>query len=120
MKVLLTITILLLFICVSAKKIVVGSNQAITNVKKAISMAHDGDTIVVNAGVYKEGNIEIIKSLTIIGNGNPVMDGEHKYEIFTISGRNITVRGITFRNSGYSAMNDYASIKVVDAINVRI
>ena len=120
MKVLLTITALSFFLFVSAKKIVVGSNQAITSVKKAVSISNDGDTIVVNAGVYKEGNIEITKSLAIIGNGNPVMDGEHRYEIFTVSGRNITIKGITFRNSGYSAMNDYASIKVVDAINVTI
>jgi len=120
MKVLLTITALSFFFCASAKKIVVGSNQAITSLKKAVSVARNGDTIVVNAGIYKEGNIEITRSITILGNGNPIVDGENKYEILTVSGRNITIKGITFRNSGYSAMNDYASIKVVDAINVRI
>jgi nitrous oxidase accessory protein len=119
-KTLLTITALLFFFCVSAKKIVVGKNQPITSLGKAVSIARDGDTIILNAGVYKEGNIQILKSITIVGNGNPVLDGEHKYEIFTVSGRNITIKGITFRNSGYSAMNDYASIKVVDAINVTI
>src|SRR6266498_2025192 len=41
-------------------------------------------------------------------------------QLFTISGKNITIKGITFRNSGYSAMNDYASIKVIDASNVTI
>jgi len=120
MKVLLTITALSFFFCASAKKIVVGSNQAITSLKKAVSVARNGDTVVVNAGIYKEGNIEITRSITILGNGNPIVDGENKYEILTVSGRNITIKGITFRNSGYSAMNDYASIKVVDAINVRI
>jgi nitrous oxidase accessory protein len=120
MKVLLTITALSFFLCVSAKKIVVGSNQAITSLKKAVSIARDGDTIIVDAGVYKEGNIEITRSITILGNGNPIVDGENKYEILTVSGRNITIKGITFRNSGYSAMNDYASIKVVDAIHVTI
>jgi nitrous oxidase accessory protein len=117
---LFTITALLFFFCVSAKKIVVGSNQPITSLKKAVSIAREGDTILLNAGVYKEGNIQILKSITIVGIGNPVLDGEHKYEIFTVSGKNITIKGITFRNSGYSAMNDYASIKVVDAINVTI
>jgi nitrous oxidase accessory protein len=120
MKVLLTITALLFFFCVSAKKIVVGNNQPVTSLKKAVSIASDGDTILLNPGIYKEGNIVITKSITIIGNGNPILDGEHKCEIFTVSGKNITIKGITFRNSGYSAMNDYASIKVVDAINVTI
>jgi nitrous oxidase accessory protein len=120
MKVLLTITALSFFLCASAKKIVVGNNQLITSLKKAVSIAHDGDTILLNAGIYKEGNIVITKSIAIIGNGNPILDGENKYEIFTMSGKNITIKGITFRNSGYSAMNDYASIKVVDAANVTI
>jgi len=120
MKMLLTITALSFFFYTSAKRIVVGKDQPITSLKKAVSIAVNGDTILLSAGVYKEGNIEIIKSITILGNGNPVLDGEYKYEIFTVSGRNITIKGITFRNSGYSAMNDYASIKIVDAINVTI
>ena len=83
-------------------------------------MAHDKDTIFLNAGVYKEGNIAITKSISVIGIGNPVLDGENKYEILTVSGKNITISGITFRNSGYSAMNDYASIKIIDASNITI
>ena len=120
MKTLLTITALLSLLCASAGKIVVGTGQPITSVKQAIAIAKIGDTIILNPGVYKEGNIVITRSLAIIGNGNPILDGQNKYEIFTVSGRNIVIKGITFRNSGYSAMNDYASIKIVDASNVTI
>jgi len=120
MKLLLTILSTLIILVVSAKKIVVGSSSAIVSLKKAVSIAKDKDTILLNAGIYKEGNIVIEKSITIIGNGNPVLDGENKYEILTVSGKDITVKGIIFRNSGYSAMNDYASIKVVDAANIVI
>ncbi len=120
MKTLLTITALLSFFCASAKTIVVGNNQLFTSLKKALSFAKDKDTILLNNGSYKEGNIILTKSITIIGVGNPILDGENKYEIFTISGKNITIKGITFRNSGYSAMNDYASIKVIDSYNVTI
>ena len=116
------LTIISIVFCVSAsgKKILVGSNEAVTSVKKAVLMANDKDTILVNAGVYREGNIAITKSIAIIGIGNPVLDGENKYEIFTVSGKNIIISGITFRNSGYSALNDYASVKVIDASNVTI
>jgi len=120
MKTLLTITTISFFLCTSAKTIVVGKDQAITSLKKAVSIATDRDTVLLHAGTYREGNIIIIKSLSIIGEGNPVLDGENKYEILTISGKNITIKGIVFRNSGYSAMNDYASIKIVDAANVVI
>ena len=120
MKKLLTIISLLCFFSVSAKKIVVGSGQPITSLKKAVSIANDKDTILLNTGVYREGNIAITRSISIIGVGNPVLDGENKYEILTISGKDITISGITFRNSGYSALNDYASIKLIDASNITI
>jgi nitrous oxidase accessory protein len=120
MKALLTITTILFFFGASAKTIVVGNNQPFTSLKKALSIAKDKDTILLNAGIYKEGNIIVTKSITILGIGNPILDGQNKYEIFTISGKNITIEGITFRNSGYSAMNDYASIKVIDASNITI
>jgi len=44
--------------------------------------------------------------------------GEKQYSIYLIIGNNINVRGIHFRNSGYPAMNDFASIKLVDCSNV--
>jgi nitrous oxidase accessory protein len=120
MKNWLTIVSLFFFVSASAKKIVVGSNQSISSLKKAVSIAGDKDTILLNAGIYREGHIAITKSISIIGIGNPVLDGENKYEIFTVSGKNITISGITLRNSGYSALNDYASIKVIDASNITI
>lgn len=120
MKNLVTIACILSFFSASAKKIIVGSGQSVTSLKKAVSIANDKDTILLNAGVYREGNIAITRSVTIIGIGNPVLDGENKYEILTISGKDITINGVTFRNSGYSALNDFASIKVIDASNITI
>src|SRR5678815_33574 len=120
MKKLVTIACMLSFLSVSAKKIIVGSGHSITSLKKAVSVANNKDTILLNAGVYREGNIAITRSITIIGIGNPVLDGENKYEILTISGKDITINGLTFRNSGYSALNDFASIKVIDASNITI
>lgn len=120
MKTLLTITTIIFSFCASAKTIVVGKNLPFTSLKKALSVAKDKDTILVNAGIYREGNILLTKSVTLLGVGNPILDGQNKYEIMTVSGRNILIKGITFRNAGYSAMNDYASIKVIDASNITI
>jgi len=120
MKMLLTILSTLLLLTTSAKTIIVGKDQPVTSFKKAVALAKDYDTILLNAGIYKEGNIIITKSITILGNGNPVLDGENRFEILTISGKNITVKGIHFQNSGYSVMNDDASIKIIDAAGIRI
>ena len=114
MKQTLTILILLLANIVFANTIVLGKNQLITSVKKGIESARDGDTVLLQKGIYREGNIIINKSISLIGINEPVLDGEHKYEILTVTGERILVRGIHFKNSGYSSMNDYASIKLVD------
>lgn len=104
----------------AARTIVAGKNQAITTLRKAIELAKKGDTILLQAGTYKEGNLIITKSITLIGQYFPVLEGENKFEIFTVSGNNISVKGFQFQNSGASAMNDYASIKVIDASNIVI
>jgi nitrous oxidase accessory protein len=103
---------------VAARTIVVGKNQPVSTLHKAIDLAKNNDTILVEPGIYKEGNIQITKSITLLGQNFPVLDGQNKFEIFTISGNNITIKGFQFQNCGTSAMNDYASIKVIDAKNI--
>ncbi|MDP9229539.1 MAG: nitrous oxide reductase family maturation protein NosD [Bacteroidota bacterium] len=110
--------IILFLICTNfafASTIVVGKNQVITSLRQAIKIANDDDTILLQNGIYKEGNIIINKSIKLIGVDEPILDGENKYEILTVSGTRIIIKGIHFKNSGYSSMNDYASIDLVDA-----
>jgi len=88
--------------------------------REGIKTAMDGDTILLNEGIYKEGNIIINKAIYLIGINGPVLDGENKNEILTLSGKNIVIKGIQFVNAGYSSMNDYAALKIIDATNVVI
>jgi nitrous oxidase accessory protein len=120
MKKLVAIPALFIFLMFFGRTIPVGKGQIIKSLRQAIKSANAGDTIALQKGVYKEGNIILTKSLTILGIENPVLDGENKFETLTISGKNILVKGITFRNSGYSAMNDYAAIKIIDASHITI
>lgn len=115
-----TIVLSFLLTPVFSRTIIVGPTQPIRSLKKAIETADEKDSIILLKGTYKEGSIILTKSLTIIGQNNPVLEGENKYEILLISGKNIIVKGIEFRNSGYSAMDDYAAIKLVDCSNVTI
>lgn len=105
---------------ISARTIIVGKSQAVTSIHKAIELAKNNDTIIVKAGTYKEGNIIINKNIVLLGANFPVIDGENKYEIFTVSGSGITIRGFQFQNCGKSALNDYASIKVIDSKRILI
>lgn len=104
----------------AARTIVVGKDQPVTSIRKAIELAKEKDTILVQQGVYKEGNIILNKNIILLGQNYPVLDGEKKFEILTVSGVNITIKGFQLQNCGQSAMNDYASIKVIDAKNVLI
>jgi nitrous oxidase accessory protein len=103
-----------------SKTLVVSPQGKIHSIKIAIHTAKDGDTILVQAGTYKEGNMVIEKSLTIKGEGYPVLDGEHKYEIFTVHANDVTITGIKFINTGTASMNDVAAVKVLDSKRVKI
>ncbi|MEO5564200.1 MAG: nitrous oxide reductase family maturation protein NosD [Chitinophagaceae bacterium] len=114
------ITILFYFLLTSCygKTIVVGPGHLFVSLKKAIGAAQENDTLLVQAGIYKEGSMLLTKSLVILGQNTPVLDGENKYEILLISGKNITIKGFRFHNSGYSALNDFASIKLINCSRV--
>lgn len=117
MKRTLPILFLLLINFSFANTIVVGRDELITSLKRGIELAKSGDTILLKKGIYKEGNIIIDKSIRLIGINEPILDGENKYEILTVTGEKILIKGIHFQNSGYSSMNDYASISLINARN---
>ncbi len=118
MRILTTILLSFIFWPALARTIIVRPDQKNNSLKNAVAIANTGDTVIVKSGVYKEGNIVVTKSILIIGEGNATLDGDHKYELLTLSGKNIRITNIRFQNAGYSALNDFASIKIIDAANV--
>ncbi|WP_372935180.1 nitrous oxide reductase family maturation protein NosD, partial [Seonamhaeicola sp.] len=95
-----------------AKTITVCNSCSINSLKKAIKTAHDFDTISVKKGTYKEYNIVIDKPLTVVGENYPIIDGELKGEIITITSDNVTVDGLFIINVGTSYTEDFAAIRV--------
>jgi nitrous oxidase accessory protein len=120
MKVVFAIISMLFGLSVSATVIFVGEKEHLKSIKDALSVAGNGDTIIIRKGIYRVANNVITKSVAIIGEGMPVLDGQGTYEIFTISGKKIRIAGIHFANSGYSSMNDLAAITIVDASQIII
>ncbi len=101
-----------------ANRIIVGSGRQFTSIKQAIAVAKDDDTLILQPGLYREGHITITRPLTVIGENGALLDGENKYEIFLLSGKRIRIKNLQLLNAGYSATNDFASIKVVDASDI--
>ena len=59
-----------------------------------------GDTVLVDAGYYKEKNLVINKRIVLKGINYPVLDGEKKYEIISVKANGVVVDGFrinTFR-----------------------
>jgi nitrous oxidase accessory protein len=114
--------ILVVFICLFSNSIIgdtieVCSSCKFSNINEAIKQAQDFDTILIKKGTYKEMNIIIDKPLTVLGENYPVIDGEFKGEIITITSDNVTVDGLYIINVGTSYTEDYAAIRVVKSKN---
>jgi nitrous oxidase accessory protein len=120
MKILSIIVLLCFGLTLQARVLLVGRGEAFTGLHAAVAAAAEGDTVLLKKGVYKEGNIQITKSIILLGEEGAVLDGEGQHEILTLSGKAIVVKGIHFKSSGYSSTKDFASISVVDASYVVI
>ena len=98
----------------------VGPLHKVKSIRTAIRIANNGDTILVAAGIYKEGNLIISKQLTLIGDRYPIIDGQNKFEVFSIKESKVVIDGFKIYHSGTSNLDDYAGIKVYDSREVTI
>ena len=98
----------------------VGPLHKVKSIRTAIRIANNGDTILVTAGIYKEGNLIISKQLTFIGDKYPIIDGQNKFEVFSIKASKVVIDGFKIYHSGTSNLDDYAGIKVYDSREVTI
>lgn len=98
----------------------IGPRQSIRSIKAGVAAASVGDTLWIEAGTYREGNIAIDKSLVLLGQDFPVLDGENKFEILTIHANNVVIKGLKFINTGIASMNDLAAVKALGCKNLRV
>lgn len=98
----------------------VSKNGSLRSIKQAIERAQPGDTVIVQAGVYREGNIILKKSIVLLGEGFPILDGENRVEILTINAKGGVVSGFTFRDTGIASINDLAAVKLLDSENITV
>jgi nitrous oxidase accessory protein len=88
----------------------VGDGQAQRTITSAIAAAAPGDAVRVRAGTYREAALRIAKPLILEGVGTPVLDGELKDAIITVTAPNVTVRGFRIINGGRSSTRELAGI----------
>ncbi len=96
----------------AGRRIIVAPGGSVPTVTAALRLARAGDTLVVTAGVYREPRLEVTVPLTILGQGEAVLDGSGAHEVLTLRADGITVRGLTIRNVGSSFTEDRAGIRL--------
>jgi nitrous oxidase accessory protein len=84
------------------------------SVKSTLALAAAGDTIKIMPGIYQEGNIVIQKSICLFGSGYPTLDGENKFEIFTIAAKRVSITGLRLINTGVASINDISAINAIE------
>ncbi|TDU39654.1 nitrous oxidase accessory protein [Gelidibacter sediminis] len=119
-KLVVFMSVMLMTVTSVAQKLEVCKTCAITTVQAAITQAKPFDTIIIRKGIYKEFDLNVDKPLTIIGKNQPVIDGELKGEIITITSDNVAIDGLIIKNVGTSYTSDYAAIRVKRSKNFTI
>ena len=106
-------TVFLSITNVWSKTITVCATCPVKTIQEAVNQASEGDTILVKKGIYNESNIKIEKSISLIGEDLPTIDGQKKGEIITVGANNVTIDGFKIINVGVSYTTDYAAVRVV-------
>ena len=111
---------LLYITALQSKQIEVCKSCDISTIKQAIEMSEDGDEIFIKKGIYQDNDIEVNKSLTIVGEEGTVIDGANSGNILHITSDNFVLRDLKIINVAVSYTKDYAAVKVVRCENFTI
>ncbi|MBK7889119.1 MAG: nitrous oxide reductase family maturation protein NosD [Bacteroidetes bacterium] len=116
--ILITSAFLLNFSRTQGKQFFCGKGTSLPYIQVALDNAQSGDTLIVRTGHYKQGNLFIKKSISFLAEKNVLLDGENKYEILTITGDQVCIKGFTIMNSGVMSTKDLAGIKILACRNI--
>lgn len=88
---------------------------AFTRLADAVAQVRRYGVVRVLPGVYREPTVVVRQPLTLLGDSGAVLDGEGERELLVVAADSVTVRGLTFRNTGTSQATDRAALRVVEA-----
>lgn len=86
--------------------------QTTDEIARLIESAEPGSTVVVPAGVY-EGNLRIEKAVVLDGQGLVTIDGLGEGTVVEIVVGDVTLRGMTIRNSGSTVDQEPAGVRAL-------
>jgi len=92
-----------------AKTLFVSPGGPFYSIQEAVKRAESGDTVVVRGGTYRE-HVVLDKTLKLIGEGRPVIDGEGRGTVVLIKAPRCTLRGFKITQTGSSLTTEDSAI----------
>ena len=89
------------------------------SLQERVDSAAPGATLNVDGGTYHE-TIVIDKPLSLAGTGLPVIDGDGRGDVVTITADNVSLSGFEIRGSGTAVSREPAAVKVENAHGVTL
>lgn len=120
MKFLVSIMLLITAVSIEAQVINVGAKFPIKTIKEGLKLANPGDTVKVQKGIYREGNIIIDKKIVFIGVDHPTLDGEKKHEIISVKHDSVVIDGFKIIRSSFATLTEPCAVKVYNKSHVVI
>lgn len=91
------------------------------SLQNAINNAPPGSILYLESGIYEQETIYVrTPGITLTGRKDAVLDGGSERAILIIKADNVTVKNLTFRNTGISFRHDFAAIEVRNAKHFEI
>lgn len=85
--------------CAPAATLVVGPHAAFSAIQPAVAAARPGDTIRVEAGVYR-GNVILDRRITLEGAGQAVVHGDGHNSVILVNAGGCVIRNLVIEHSG--------------------
>jgi nitrous oxidase accessory protein len=109
-----------------AETLIVSPAGPYRSVAAAVSAAPAGARIVVRAGTYREPAIVIDKTLELVGDGHPVIEGRDAATLIRVVADDVVIRGLVLTNVPASNIEERAALKfeganrcVAEALEIR-
>lgn len=110
----------------AAETLVVSPAGPYQSVAAAVHAATAGARIVVKAGRYREPSIVIERSLELVGEGHPVIEGRDAATLIRVVAADVVIRGLVLTNIPASNIEERAALKferasrcVAEALEIR-
>lgn len=120
MKISVSKIILTIILIISTELVYSQSKIIITpsdNLSDVIQKAVDGDELIIKPGSYKVDNLKINKSISLIGENYPIIQGNKKDEVITVSANNVRIKGLVIKGAGISFLKENAAVKINESSN---